>query len=67
MKRNSLFLKKMFIDSEISLSYRSRYINKYSTENFIGIIKNKKWENTYSMNQVNDIFNACLNTFLIHF
>jgi hypothetical protein len=52
--------KKMFIDSEISLSYRSRYINMYSLENFIDIIKNEKWENTYSMNQVNDIFNACL-------
>ena len=62
-----IVLKKMFIDSEIFLSHRSRYINKYSIENFIDIIRNEKWENTYSMNQVNDIFNACLNTFLIHF
>ena len=57
----------MFINSGISLIYRSRYINKDSIVNFIDMIKNETWENTYSMNQVNDIFNACLNTFLIHF
>jgi len=47
----------MFINSEISLIYRSRYINKDSIENFIDMIKNETWENTYSVNQVNDIFN----------
>jgi hypothetical protein len=59
---NSLFLKKWLF----SLTCRSCYINKDSMENFINIIKNETWESTYSMNQVNGIFNAFLNAFLIH-
>lgn len=61
-----LVLEKVAISSEISLTYRSCYTNKDSTEHFIVIIKNETWENTCSMNQVRDIFSAFLNAFLFH-
>jgi hypothetical protein len=61
-----LILEKVVINSEVSLTYKSCYINKDSTEHFTDIIKNETWENTCSMNHVCDIFNAFLNAFLIH-
>jgi len=53
-----LVLEKVVINSEISLTYRSCYTNKDSTEHFIVIIKNETWENICSMNQVCDIFST---------
>jgi len=50
------------INSEISLTYRSCYTNKDSTEHFIVIIKNETWENTSSMNQVCDILQNEMNS-----
>ena len=47
--------------------YRSRYIDKDSMKNCIERVKNEIWDNIQSMTQANDILNAFLNTFFVHF